>query len=150
MHRPPAAPAGPPSRAGPGSSPGEDRLAAPARAHLPPAEAHQGQGTVGVLRGEITSTSLGVRVSLDGDLDLATRAQIDQALHRLLTGGLTSIVIDLRRLRFLDSAGVHPIRRAAATAGGLGGSLRLVHARAEVQRVLDVTGLGHLVADDGP
>lgn len=52
------------------------------------------------------------RVSLIGELDLATVPVLDDHLTRFQGAGITEIILDLRELTLIDSSGVHVILRA--------------------------------------
>jgi anti-sigma B factor antagonist len=75
------------------------------------------------------------RVVLDGELDLATVPVAEHAIGRAGNDAKT-LVLDLRRLSFLDSSGLRLILSAAQ------GSRRVVVVRgpAQVDRVFELTG----------
>lgn len=88
-----------------------------------------------------------------GELDISSidafAARIQAQVAR---GG--DITIDLRGLTFMDSAGLHLLAGAASALQGRGG-LRLVAPRRSVAKVIETTGLDHVVnldvvgGDDG-
>ena len=85
-----------------------------------------------------------------GELDVAVAPQVATAVGELLDTGCTRIVIDLRDLTFLDSAGVHTIASAHRTAAERGVAVSVVRGSPTVQRVLQLTGVEPLlVVDDG-
>ena len=78
-----------------------------------------------------------------GELDLATIPIVDTQLSELMAAGFSSVVVDLRKLRFLDSSGVRLLLSWTAKSRAAGVDLRLIPGPPAVQRVIDVTGVGH-------
>lgn len=94
----------------------------------------------------------GVTVSLVGELDLAAADGLDRELKRIEGTSPGEIVIDLRRLRFLDSTGLRILTAANRRAQDAGVALRVVRGPDTVQRVFEITGLDahfQLVDSDG-
>jgi anti-sigma B factor antagonist len=87
-------------------------------------------------------------VRLGGEVDLAVTPEIAMTVGDLLDVGFTRIVIDLRDLTFLDSAGVHTIASAHRSAAERGAAVSVVHGAPHVQRVFELTGAESLLADD--
>ncbi len=83
---------------------------------------------------------LGVVVTLAGELDLASASLLQKELDGITRGG-GAVVIDLSRLRFIDSSGLHVLLRAERQLRASGGQLVLVHGPRAVRRVFEVTGL---------
>jgi anti-anti-sigma factor len=74
-----------------------------------------------------------------GELDIATAPALGRALkHALLTARL--VVLDLRDVAFIDSAGVHAILNADARARTLGQRLMILRAPATVDRIFGLSG----------
>ncbi|MBV9002107.1 MAG: STAS domain-containing protein [Solirubrobacterales bacterium] len=82
-----------------------------------------------------------VRVVPIGELDLATVRVLDQALCELLEAGFTCLVLDLSRLTFLDSSGIHLIVRYQQRLEADDRQFSLIPGPSQVQRVLKITGL---------
>jgi anti-sigma B factor antagonist len=85
-----------------------------------------------------------VRLYLRGELDMASRPQVENALMRAEESGATVVELDLAGLTFMDSSGVHlalDTRRRSRTNGY---SLVLLEGSAAVQRVFELTGTDHL------
>jgi anti-anti-sigma factor len=85
-------------------------------------------------------------VSVDGDVDMMTAGQLDTELVGLLRGGDRELVLDLRKVEFMDSAGLSVLVSANRRAGLLGGSFRLAAPCSTVARVLAVSCLDRAVA----
>jgi anti-sigma B factor antagonist len=90
-----------------------------------------------------------VVVRVFGELDFAVAAQVAAAVRELLDAGFARVVIDLRGLRFLDSAGVHTLLSAQRSADRRGSAVSLVRGPPEVHRVFELTGTESLLSFDG-
>jgi anti-anti-sigma factor len=77
-------------------------------------------------------------VTMRGDLDADTAAQLWQYLGDLIGQGHQQIVLDLRGLILIDSVGVQVIARASAWARRRGGDLVLRSASPAVAELLAV------------
>jgi anti-anti-sigma factor len=75
-------------------------------------------------------------VHLAGELDIATTPQLARALHALRA---RLVVLDLRKLAFMDSCGVHAIVDASIRARQLGERLLLLAGPPGVDRVFTLT-----------
>jgi stage II sporulation protein AA (anti-sigma F factor antagonist) len=83
-------------------------------------------------------------VHVAGDLDLATSPKLRQTLHDAqLFASL--VVLDLREVTFIESAGVHVILDAAARVRRGAGRLILVRGPAQVDHALMLTGASNQV-----
>ena len=91
-------------------------------------------------RWEVVRTDRSARVVPVGELDLAARAQLDQAIDDLRCSGVDRLILDLRSLSFLDSSGLRLLLELHAAARGDGFELQLVPGPAQVQRVFELTG----------
>lgn len=94
-----------------------------------------------------------MRVALRGELDLAAAPVAEAALAKAeaTADGAGEIVIDLRELTFMDSTGLRLLVTADRRASAGGRALVVVRGPAEVQRVIEVTGLdGRLRLVDEP
>ena len=89
-------------------------------------------------------------VRLTGELDLCAAPQVGATVEDLLDAGFAQIVIDLRDLGFLDSAGVHTLVAAQRSAAQRGSALSAVRGSGHVHRVLELTETDSVFAfDDG-
>jgi anti-sigma B factor antagonist len=82
-----------------------------------------------------------VRVTPNGELDLANAGALQAQLDELRTAGFAHVVLDLRELTFMDSSGVRLIFREDRRARSAGHRFSLIAGNATVQRVLSVCGL---------
>ncbi|MEA2304163.1 MAG: anti-sigma factor antagonist [Solirubrobacteraceae bacterium] len=90
----------------------------------------------------------GVRVHVNGELDLATSPRLELTLQRLVAAQ-RSVVLDLDRVSFMDASGIGVILRTAALAREL--QRRFTVARSPgpcVRRLLAVSGVEPLVPWD--
>ncbi|MEA2176882.1 MAG: hypothetical protein QOG77_179 [Solirubrobacteraceae bacterium] len=94
---------------------------------------------------EIRGATLTIRP--EGELDLASAPVLDDELRGFL-GSYQALVVDLRGLTFIDSAGVHLLLRWARDAARMHRSCRLIPGSERVQLVFAMTDvLGALGLD---
>jgi anti-anti-sigma factor len=80
-------------------------------------------------------------IAVAGELDLATGPELEAELQDISTSETTLVVVDLRKLEFMDSTGLSIIVRAHQRLTGEGCELGLVQGSSQVQRLLDLTGV---------
>jgi anti-sigma B factor antagonist len=83
----------------------------------------------------------GIRVALSGDLDLSTAKRAEQAIEDAERTGPPLLVIDLRRLTFMDSTGLRVIVSADKRARRSGRRTVVIQGPAPVRRVFEITRL---------
>jgi anti-anti-sigma factor len=81
-----------------------------------------------------------------GELDMATRPELEREVRQLLDVGFRRIVIDLRRVQFLDSTTLRFLLELRDRAEPEGYKLILVPGSPAVQRAFEVTGTFQLFA----
>ena len=87
-------------------------------------------------------------VRFDGDMDIACAAELRDSLLGLVNRGVSSLVVDLRGVTFIDSTGVGSLLRVFHRQTLLGGVVHFVADQPCVLRVFDLMQLGrrlHLV-----
>jgi anti-anti-sigma factor len=86
------------------------------------------------------------RVLLGGAFDIGAREELRKALLELVDGDPGArIVVDLRRVTFIDSEAINALIEGFLAAEQAGLTFRLAGARGIVDRVLRVVGLDHLL-----
>ncbi|MDP2709637.1 MAG: STAS domain-containing protein [Solirubrobacteraceae bacterium] len=100
-----------------------------------------------VVRNERTT-----RIAPCGELDLATAPQLEQAITDATTSAVAELVLDLRELTFMDSTGLRTLAQANVQAGKAGTALSIWRGPRQIERVLEISGLGTLLplADPPP
>jgi anti-sigma B factor antagonist len=84
---------------------------------------------------------------LTGEFDLAAVAPVEKALDRVFQARRTrKVIFDLRRLTFLDAAGLRAILRANDRARAAALELILVRPRGPVNRVFTLTRMSRELA----
>lgn len=76
-----------------------------------------------------------------GDLDLATAGQLHAALTAALERGTPTIVLDLSRLTFIDSSGIHLIIAAIHLTANRGQEFLLLRGPRQIQATFDLAGI---------
>ena len=80
-------------------------------------------------------------IVVEGELDIATLPEFEQAVTRMRAQGLERMVIDLRQLEFLDSMSIELLLRVHHELEGTGADLVVVRGPRAVNRVFDLMEL---------
>jgi len=84
-------------------------------------------------------------LTFSGEVDYAVASRFRQALVDLAEAGIVHLDLDLEGVSFIDSRGLSVLLHVRRRVLRQGGSLRVVALSPQVQRVLRVTGLHHLL-----
>ncbi|WP_084959924.1 STAS domain-containing protein [Thermoactinospora rubra] len=99
------------------------------------------------LRVTVEQITLGIMVSLRGELDYATAMLVPSELDQLPTvAGPPRVILDLSELTFCDSSGLMQLLRLWKRLQAAGGALALVGVRGMCARLLQRTALDQLFA----
>jgi anti-anti-sigma factor len=80
-----------------------------------------------------------------GELDIATTPQLERAIAEATADAAAELVLDLRQLTFMDSTGLRALAQANSRAEEAGVSLSIVRGPRQIERVLEISGLGGLL-----
>jgi anti-sigma B factor antagonist len=80
-------------------------------------------------------------IVVGGELDLASSAALDRELARVVDSGGERVIVDLRKLEFMDSTGLSTLVKAHQRAEAAGKRFGLVRGSPQVQRLLSLTGV---------
>jgi anti-anti-sigma factor len=92
-------------------------------------------------------------VEVSGELDLASGPELESELRRLpgTDTGIDLVVVDLRKLDFMDSTGLSILLQTHQRLSAEGCEMALVKGAAQVERLLALTGVtDRLTLVDGP
>ena len=81
-----------------------------------------------------------VFVVVEGEVDLCAASRFEESLAAAAASEAPAIVLDLDRVSFMDSAGVHVLLQFSLSEQGRG-RLALTHSSPQVRRLLEVTGV---------
>lgn len=90
---------------------------------------------------EVRRNGAAAVVAVSGELDLASGPELEAELDQLSGPDIQLVVIDLRKLDFMDSTGLSILVRAHQRLAGEGTEMGLVKGSQQVQRLLDLTGV---------
>ena len=93
----------------------------------------------------VVHTGQSVHIAPCGELDIATTPELEQALADATADSLTEVVLDLRELTFMDSTGLRALAQANAHADERGVALSIIRGPRQIERVLEISGLGTLL-----
>jgi anti-sigma B factor antagonist len=78
---------------------------------------------------------------LTGELDLASAPALEARIERLCVDGVSVVMLDLSKLAFMDSTGLHAVLAATKRCARDGPELLLTGATGAVQRLFELTGV---------
>jgi anti-anti-sigma factor len=81
------------------------------------------------------------KLVLTGELDMGSARELGAAVARIRMSRRTALVLDLRRLTFVDSAGMHMIVMARELCAQQQCGFMLVPGQRQVQRAFEICGL---------
>jgi anti-sigma B factor antagonist len=80
-------------------------------------------------------------LALSGELDLAKAPALETMITRLCVTGVKGISLDLSRLTFIDSSGLHAVLHAQQLCREHGYDFLVVADNAQVLRIFEITGI---------
>lgn len=84
-------------------------------------------------------------LAVDGRLDTLSAPDLAQAIKGQTAVGCYRLVIDLRKVDYLNSAGIKALAQGAQQTRQQGGDLRIANARAHVKFVLHLAGVDSII-----
>ena len=96
-------------------------------------------------RVEVDERPDGIRVALHGELDLSTVVDLRRELRAIEALEPTLLVLDLRKLAFMDSMGLGVVIGAARRARLEGRRLVLIHGPRPIRSLLSITGVDRML-----
>jgi anti-sigma B factor antagonist len=85
-------------------------------------------------------------VAVSGEVDVYSAPALKESLTGLLESGVSSVVVDLTDVAFLDSTGLGALVEARAATSEAGGSLPLVCNQQRILKLFTITGLDGVFA----
>ena len=91
------------------------------------------------------------RLAPAGELDIATTPTLERAIAEATAEPGALLVLDLRELTFMDSTGLRTLAQTNARAESAGFELTIWRGSPQIERVLEISGLGALLPlEDAP
>ena len=100
--------------------------------------------SAGGFRCDVVHERARVRIAVSGELDILGTPRLEQTLRTFLYTGFGRVVLDLRRLSFIDSTGLTVILRYGEAARLAGVRFGLIPGPPAVQRIFELTGTNAL------
>ena len=79
-----------------------------------------------------------LRASLDGSLDGGTAPNLDADLTSRIRSGIDLLILDMKRLNYISSAGLRIVFKAAKAMRSMGGSLALANRQPQIIKVFEI------------
>ena len=89
-----------------------------------------------------------LRLSLSGEVDLATAPALLGELQRAIERSVANVVVDCTDLTFIDSTGMYVLEEAKRALATQGRQMHIVNVARKPRRVFEVLGLTDLLRDD--
>ncbi len=87
-------------------------------------------------------------VRLEGELDQCSASAIRRDLDMLLQdASVRHLVLDMKKMPFMDSSGIGVILGRYRTLSLRGGSVSVMHMSDQVRRIYALSGMGQVIAD---
>jgi anti-sigma B factor antagonist len=83
-------------------------------------------------------------VHVEGEIDFGSAPDLRVRLHQMITSGAPRLVLDVSGVTFCDSSGLGVLVGARSLLLARGGTLAVVGATGQVDRLLRITGLERL------
>lgn len=84
-------------------------------------------------------------LSLDGRLDFAAAPHLTQTIAAQMAAGYVRLVVDLKKVDFLTSAGIKAMIQGLQLTRRQGGDMRLANAQTQVRQVLNLAGVDAVI-----
>jgi anti-anti-sigma factor len=104
---------------------------------------------VSTLRAWVSAGESGPVITLSGETDMGTVAELSELVTAQLSGGTRHLTVDAAGLGFADSASVRVLVLAARTLRQRGGGLVLLRPRRAVARMLEIAGADQVITVRG-
>ncbi len=112
---------------------------------LPGRAATAKNSLVSTLRVSVTAGEAGPLITLAGEADVSTAAQLNDVITAQLASGTIYLTIDVAELSFADSRSISILTGAARILKELGGRLVLLRPRGTLIRILTILGADQLL-----
>jgi len=80
-------------------------------------------------------------VDLSGEIDVYTSPKVKDAIGELIDRGVYHLVINLEKVRYIDSTGLGVLIGGLKRVREHGGSVHLVCTNPQIKKIFDITGL---------
>ncbi len=80
-------------------------------------------------------------VELAGEIDVYTSPKVKDAVGALIDKGVYNLVIDLERVKYIDSTGLGVLIGGLKRVREHGGAVSLVCTNPQIKKIFDITGL---------
>jgi anti-anti-sigma factor len=104
---------------------------------------------VSTLRASVSAGKSGPVITLSGEADLSTIAELSDLITAQLAAGTVNLTIDVSGMSFADSASMRVLMLAAMTLRQRGGGLVLLRPQPALARLLDIMDADQVITVQG-
>ena len=84
-------------------------------------------------------------ISAEGDIDFSISQKLKEELAGIISKGKTKLIIDLEKIRYIDSSGLEAITSTQTKAQASHGDVYLICTEPSIKKIFDITGLDEYV-----
>lgn len=84
-------------------------------------------------------------VEVEGDIDFSISQKFKEELIGLVNGGKSKLIIDLGKVRYIDSSGLEALTSTQSKARFHQGDVYLICADMNIRKIFDITGLDEYI-----
>lgn len=100
-------------------------------------------------RASVSAGESGPVITLSGEVDLSTLAELSDLITAQLAGGTVHLTTDVSGMSFADSASIRVLMLAAMTLRKRGGDLVLRRPQPALARLLEIMDADHVITVQG-
>jgi anti-sigma B factor antagonist len=104
---------------------------------------------VSTFRASVSAGESGPVITLSGEVDLSTLAELSDLITAQLAGGTVHLTIDVSGMSFADSASIRVLMLAAVTLRKRGGDLVLRRPQPALARLLEIMDADQVITVQG-
>lgn len=86
-----------------------------------------------------------VIIELEGDIDFSVSQKLKEQLASIIDKGKHNLILDLGKIRYIDSSGLEAMTSTQTKANLKGGDIYIVCKDPSIKKIFDITGLDEYI-----
>ena len=84
-------------------------------------------------------------IEIEGDIDFSISQKLKEELLTIINKGKSKLIMDLGKVRYIDSSGLEVITSTQSKTNSAGGDVYLVCSDPSIRKIFDITGLDEYI-----